>query len=105
MNDLFDDELKAEKLQQLKDKATADLHLLRLKNVFSSKDGLEVLDWILSMCGIKDSVFTGNSKTYYKSGKQDLGNDILAEISRADIDIHHKLIDKWFLEVNNEEDK
>ena len=102
---LFDEENKAEKLQALADKAKANLHLMRVKHVFESRDGLKVLDWILTKCGIKETVFTGNSRTYYKAGKQDIGNDILAEVTMADVNIHHRLIDMWLIEENEEDKK
>jgi hypothetical protein len=102
---LFDEETKAEKLQIIADKAKENLHLKRMKHVFESKDGLYVLDHILTKCGIKETVFTGNSRTYYNAGKQDIGNDILAEVTIADVNIHHRLIDMWLIEANAKETK
>ena len=67
----------------------------KLRRVFATADGMDVLDWILDKAGVLDSIMTGNSQTYYLAGKQDLGQSLLTEIMRADRTIFHALVDRW----------
>jgi hypothetical protein len=46
---------------------------LAVKSVFGNKQGRMVLHHILSFCGIYQSTFTGNSSTFFKEGKREVG--------------------------------
>jgi len=72
---------------------------IKLRKVFGSSEGIVVLDWILDQCGVLDTIFTGNSQTFYNSGRQDFGNDLLARITKADPGIYHRLIDIWTKDI------
>ena len=51
--------------------------------VFGTKAGERVLIDFMEMGRVVDSVFTGNSKTYYLSGKQDFANEILRIVAMS----------------------
>lgn len=68
-------------------------HLDRINNAVGSDDGLYFVCWLLEKAGFQESVFTGNSKTYWMSGRQDLGNEVFAEIISANPDIGHRVLD------------
>lgn len=76
------------------------LFLKKVKAVFGTQNGMDVLDWLLEACGYADTIFTGNSRTYYQSGRQDVGREIMAEVTKADPQIHHQMIDRWCEDAN-----
>lgn len=47
---------------------------LAFKKVFlGSDEGKLVLNKLLELCSVRSSIFTGNSRTFYNCGKQDIG--------------------------------
>jgi len=79
-------------------------HLHKINNAVATDDGLYFVVWLLEKAGFQDSIFTGNSKTYYLSGRQDLGNEIFAEIVRANPDLGHKVLDYFINAYHDGED-
>jgi hypothetical protein len=73
-----------------------------IKAVFGSDRGKKVLVWILDQAGINRSVFTGNSKTYYNSGRQDFGQDILRMVNLADPEIYLSILRQRALDLKKE---
>jgi hypothetical protein len=69
--------------------------LRRWAAVFGTDDGLLVLDELLDRCGSLDSIWDSSARIHYNSGRQDLGNEIVADILKADDAIYHRLVDKW----------
>jgi hypothetical protein len=63
-----------------------------LQKTFETPHGLRALDWILGICHVGGSVFTGNSRTFYNSGQQDIGQAIVDNIELADDTIYPKLL-------------
>jgi hypothetical protein len=76
-----------------------------IKAVFGSDRGKKVLVWILDQAGINRSVFTGNSKTYYNSGRQDFGQDILRMVNLADPEIYLSILRQRALDLKLKEKK
>ena len=89
------DRQKKKREDNLQEFQESEQFLSKIKSVFGSKHGPDVLNWILEICNVNDSVFTGNSETYYRSGQQDLGNLILEKVMKADINIYLRLVSKW----------
>lgn len=52
---------------------------------------------ILEKGGMFNSVMTGNSMTFYKSGKQDFARQIWAEMADANLELGHELLKPKFL--------
>ncbi len=67
-----------------------NLRLIKLydafKKVFGGSEGRKVLKHIADECGYWDTIFTGNSKTFYKSGKQDMGAHLINMVKVVDFD-------------------
>jgi len=76
-----------------------------IKIVFGSERGKNVLVWILDQAGINSSVFTGNSKTYYLSGRQDFGQDILRMVNVADPEIYLSILRQRALDLREDKNK
>jgi len=73
-----------------------------LKTAFGTTQGLEVLDWIMTECKLLDDIYTGNAKTHYLAGRQSFAQMLLAEVTRADPRIHHRLIAKWVRDAEDQ---
>lgn len=90
--DILHDEARtaadAEKQQRLE---CAQL-LEDLRTTFGTPAGGRVLEWILDACRVNGSVYTGNARTHYLSGRQDFGNRLLDLVLRADLDIYIRLL-------------
>lgn len=56
--------------------------------VFSTEEGRRVLQFIMEICRINSSTFTGNSMTYYLEGAQDVGKALKRKIMAADPEIY-----------------
>lgn len=80
---------------RLDDLRDEEIWLGKIRKVFGSPEGLDVLDWLLDNTGVLDSVWTGNSNSYYLMGRQDLGQKVLTECMKADPYIFHSLVDRW----------
>ena len=60
--------------------------LAELKSVLESKSGRALIWRYLSLCGVFQLSYTGNSETFFKEGKRDVGLKIMAEIMEASSD-------------------
>jgi hypothetical protein len=47
---------------------------------------------IIQRSGMFQSVMTGNSLTYHKSGRQDFGREIWSDLANIDVDLAHELL-------------
>lgn len=88
----FHEEQTAKTLAQDKVRDKHNQLLSDIKATFETAHGLRTLDWLLALCHVGTSVFTGNSQTFYKSGQQDIGNTIVNHILEADREIYPKLL-------------
>lgn len=79
--------------EDIREQAARLNHLDRINNAVSTEDGLYFVCWLLEKAGFQESVFTGNSQTYWKSGRQDLGNEVFAELVSANPEIGHRVLD------------
>lgn len=61
-----------------------DLLLANVRAVLATTQGKELLWEIMSMCGIYNNTFTGNSSTFFAEGKRAIGLEILGLLSDAD---------------------
>lgn len=86
--------LIAEKENQLKNDRIWLLHQPQFQRVMAD---------ILEKGGIFNSVMTGSSMTFYKSGKQDFARQIWAEMADANLELGHELLKPKFL--NREDSK
>ncbi len=81
------DEDKNKLNDQVIDTMNDKLVLMRdWKNTFSSGHGRRVLMDIIDSTFMYDTVFTGNSRTYYNAAFQDFGKKILDTLATADPD-------------------
>lgn len=63
---------------------TRDEELNDLREVLSSERGRRFLWARLAKLGVNRSVFITSSEIYYRSGRQDAGHELLADILAAD---------------------
>ena len=64
--------------------------LMRIKRVFGSGDGLDVLEWLLHISGYWSSELHNERAI----GRFELGRFVFNQVSLADIDIAHSLLDR-----------
>ena len=62
------------------------LELEDLRAVLNAEQGRRVVARILSFCGIFESIYAPGDLIYFNSGKQDVGNFVLAELTEARAD-------------------
>ncbi len=72
--------------------AERELFLEDLRRTFATPHGKRVLQWILASCMVHDSVFTGNSRTFHNSGRQDFGNELLRRVNESDLEIYISIL-------------
>ena len=71
--------------------AKEETHYNKLKRVFGTADGLDVLEWLLSdLCGYWRSRLDSEREL----GKFELGRNIFNQVCMADLDIAHSLLDR-----------
>jgi len=58
---------------------------------FRGPEGSRVLEHIMSLCRINSSTFTGNSRTFYNEGVQDVGKAIKRMVMEADPEIYFQV--------------
>ena len=80
------------KKKKSKDQVEYEILLENVKAVMSTHQGREVIWYILDLCPIYSSAFTGNSQTFYLEGQRDIGLDILKLLEDADPTLYPKLI-------------
>ncbi len=88
----FPQEKRAKELAERDAKDRQNQLMSDLQKTFETPEGLRTLDWLLALCHVGSSVFTGNSQTFYKSGQQDIGHEIVNNVQRADPSIYPKLL-------------
>jgi hypothetical protein len=64
--------------------------LMRLKRVFGSGDGLDVLEWLLNVSGY----WASELRDERAIGRFELGRFVFNQVSLADIDIAHSMLDR-----------
>lgn len=83
------DQARAE--AQRKALADEENHYLRIKRVFGTSEGTEVLEWLLTdLCGY----WRGGFDSEREFGRFELGRTIFNQICVADIGIAHNLLDR-----------
>jgi len=61
-------------------------------SVMATPQGKDVIWEILSLCGIYDNQFTGNSGTFFNEGRRSVGLDIVQMINDADPTSYARLL-------------
>lgn len=68
---------------------------LAFKKVFlGSEEGKLVLNKLLELCSVRSSIFTGNSRTFYNCGKQDIGLYIQEMINHGTFNNRQEVYEK-----------
>lgn len=65
---------------------------LDVEKVFSTKEGIRVLTFILSLCEIYNSTFTGDEMTYFFEGRRSVGLEILDIVLDATTETYVKIL-------------
>lgn len=78
--------------KKTEDEKQFNLLKLNTREVLKLKAGKEIIWHILSMCGIYDDTFTGNSQSFYLEGKRAVGLEILQLLEDADPTFYPKLL-------------
>ena len=78
--------------QEQKDAATHAQQLNDLKGVLKTSSGKNVIWNILSVCGIYENTFTGNSQSYYLDGRRSIGLEILRMTEDVDPTAYPRLL-------------
>lgn len=63
-----------------------------LKWVLADKRGRRVMASLLTMTGLYKTSFTGNSETFFREGRRDIGLQILDRINSADPEAYVKML-------------
>ena len=71
---------------------TRDDEVADLQAVLNLDGGRRLLWRLLERAGIYKTSFTGNSETFFKEGRRDMGLFLLNEIQEADPDAYLKMI-------------
>jgi hypothetical protein len=87
-------ETKQQKETEDTNRAKYQQLLMDIKTTFSTEHGLRVLNFLLGLCQVGRSIFTGNSTTFYNAGQQDIGQDIIDIILEAEPEIYAALLRK-----------
>ena len=76
-----------------------------IQTVLKTEQGKDFVWEILSLCGIYDNQFTGNSGTFFNEGRRSVGIDIIQTmLNEADPTIYPRLLlERARLEDNNNE--
>ena len=76
----------------MSDKEIHDRLKLAVGDVLKTKSGQKFIWEILSLCGIYDNQFTGNSGTFFNEGRRSVGLDIVQMMNDADPTIYPRLL-------------
>jgi len=63
-----------------------------VSSVMATSQGKDVIWEILSLCGIYDSQFTGNSGTFFNEGRRSVGLDIIQMLQDAEPTMYAQLL-------------
>lgn len=63
-----------------------------VSTVMSSNQGKDFVWELLSLCGIYDNQFTGNSGTFFNEGRRSVGLDIVQMLNDADPTIYPRIL-------------
>lgn len=72
------------KKRRTKDKLRRETEVEDLKKLLATKEGRRFIWKILQHCNIYENSFTGNSTTFFKEGRRDIGLWLLTELHYAD---------------------
>lgn len=76
-----------------------------LRDLVKLPHGRKILWHILSMCGLYNDTFTGNSQTFFYEGKRSVGLEIIAFMEEADPTMYASLLlerSKYIKEKTND---
>lgn len=68
-----------------------EILLANFRELLKTKAGKAIIWEILSMCGIYNNTFQGNSNTFFLEGKRAIGLEILSLMNDADNEAYAKL--------------
>ena len=63
-----------------------------ITTVMGSDQGKDIIWEILSLCGIYDNQFTGNSGTFFNEGRRSVGIDLIQILNDADPTLYPRLL-------------
>lgn len=66
-----------------KESYNRDKYLNDLEVVLSTQEGQRVIWDLLEKCGTFSSIWESSARIHYRSGKQDLGHELMADIAEA----------------------
>jgi hypothetical protein len=78
---LYIEDYVLDEKKELEKKLKNESLLLSYKTLLNNPDGKRVLWDILSMCGVFQLSFTGNSRTYFNEGKRQIGLYIMTMLN------------------------
>ena len=86
------DEYDQKRFEQIKSAlAKEEAHYNKLKRVFGTVEGMDVLEWLLTdLCGY----WRGRLDSERQLGKFELGRHLFNQVCMADIDIAHGMLDR-----------
>lgn len=67
-----------------------EAHYTRLANVFGSSEGIEILEWLLEICGY----WTASIENERRMGKFEIGRHLLNQLCIADIELVHVILSR-----------
>jgi len=74
LNFMFDEEIEIQEKREKRSEEEARKIRMDYKDTFlGSAAGKRVLSDLLNACGVFESSFTGNSRTFYNEGKREIG--------------------------------
>lgn len=80
---MYEDKEERQKERQDEYKRKREREMNDLRKILKTPEGRRVIWRLLEEAKIFQSVFTGNSGTYYKAGYSDFGRFILSEVLEA----------------------
>ena len=86
------DELAAQAREREKQAEHQRRHEGDLKWLMSDKRGRRIMHAVLADTGLYQLSFTGNSETFFREGRRDVGLKLLATIERLSPDGHIKML-------------
>jgi hypothetical protein len=69
-----------------------DLLIANIRDLCKTKQGKDLIWYLLGFCELYSDTFTGNSQTYYNEGKRAVGLELLRLLEEADNTIYPRLI-------------
>ena len=63
-----------------------------IEAIADTQQGREFLWWLLEICGVFTTSYTGNSDTYFNEGRRAIGNEVLHRLVKVKPEIFQAMI-------------